>query len=51
MAGLIGHHRRACMVAVADGSARPVSSQISKQTLRAAFTPAGGDALGNDWSY
>ncbi len=48
-AGLVGHHRNGFMVALGDGSARPISTKVSKETLRAAFTPAGNDTLGSDW--
>jgi prepilin-type processing-associated H-X9-DG protein len=36
-------------VALADGSVRLVSSQISNLTFYSACTPNGGEVLGNDW--
>jgi prepilin-type processing-associated H-X9-DG protein len=36
-------------VALADGSARSLSSSISNDTWWAACTPAGNDLLGPDW--
>lgn len=36
-------------VGMADGSVRFISSQISLETLRAAFTRDGGEVLGNDF--
>ena len=48
-AGLVGHHRKGFLVALGDGSARFVSTKVSKETVRAAFTPAGNDTLGSDW--
>ncbi|HJT78628.1 MAG TPA: DUF1559 domain-containing protein, partial [Gemmataceae bacterium] len=47
--GLGGHFHEGFLVALADGSVRLVSGKISKATLRAAFTPAGGEVLGSDW--
>jgi hypothetical protein len=37
------------LVGMADGSVRLLSSKISKATLRAALTRAGGEVLGPDW--
>jgi hypothetical protein len=37
------------LVAMADGSVRPVKATVSKKTLWAAFTPNGGEKLGDDW--
>jgi hypothetical protein len=36
-------------VALADGSTRVISPNISDATMRAAITPAGGEFLGPDW--
>jgi hypothetical protein len=47
--GLGGHFREGFLVALADGSARRIAKTVSKTTLRAAFTPAGGEVLGPDW--
>jgi hypothetical protein len=37
------------LFAMADGSVRIVSNSISRETLKAAATPAAGDQLGLDW--
>jgi hypothetical protein len=37
------------LVGLGDGSVRTLKPTISKGTLRAAFTPAGGEILGADW--
>jgi hypothetical protein len=37
------------LVALGDGSARPVSPKISAATFHAACTPNGGEVLGADW--
>jgi type II secretory pathway pseudopilin PulG len=37
------------VVGLLDGSVRTVSATISKETWRAAMTPAGGEVLGADW--
>ena len=42
-------HASGMLVALADGSVRTVSPHISVVTFWAAATPAGGEALGNDW--
>lgn len=47
--GLGGHFPELFLVAMADGSVRMIAKGISKTTLRSAFTPAGGEALGSDW--
>jgi len=47
--GLGGHFHGGFVVAMADGWVHFVSKTISKTTLRAAFTPAGGEVLGADW--
>jgi hypothetical protein len=47
--GLGGHLPGGFLVGLADGSVRFLRSTISKETLRAAFTPAAGDILGSDW--
>ena len=38
-----------CMVGMADGSVRNVSTNILPATWLAALTPAGGEVLGSDW--
>lgn len=40
---------RVMIVAVFDGSARPLNENISPHTWHAATTPAGGEILGGDW--
>ncbi len=35
--------------AMADGSVRVISGNISPKTWAAALTPAGGEVLGDDW--
>jgi hypothetical protein len=47
--GLGGHFRGGFVVGMGDGSVRLIAQGISKTTLRAAFTPAGGEVLGSDW--
>ncbi len=47
--GLGGHFHGGFLVAIADGSVHFIKKTISKETLRAAFTPAGGEVLGPDW--
>ncbi|HEY7326728.1 MAG TPA: DUF1559 domain-containing protein [Gemmataceae bacterium] len=47
--GLGGHFPNGFLVALADSSVRIVRKNISKATLQAAFTPAGGEVLGLDW--
>ena len=47
--GLGGHFHGGFLVGLADGSVHFVPSTVSKATLRAAFTPAGGEVLGPDW--
>jgi hypothetical protein len=37
------------LVVLADGFARPVKDTVRKETLWAAFTPSGGEVLGDDW--
>ena len=44
-----GRFRGGFLVAMADGSVRWVGGNVSEQTLRAAITRAGGEALGPDW--
>ena len=36
-------------VALADGSVRSISGNISDATWAAALTPAGGEVMGDDW--
>jgi hypothetical protein len=47
--GLGGHFPGEFLVALADGDARFLRKTIRKETLRAAFTRAGGEVLGPDW--
>jgi hypothetical protein len=47
--GLGGHFPGEFLVALADGEARFLRKAIRKETLRAAFTRAGGEVLGPDW--
>ncbi len=47
--GLGGHYPDGFLAALADGSVRFVAKTINKATLRAAFTPAGGEVMGSDW--
>jgi hypothetical protein len=47
--GLGGHFHGGFLVSLADGSVRVVKKEISKATLRSAFTPSGGEVLGPDW--
>jgi hypothetical protein len=47
--GIIGHYPDFFLVALTDGSVRPVRKSVSNATLKAAFTVAGGDTLGTDW--
>jgi hypothetical protein len=47
--GLERHPGKGFLVGMADGSVRFVRGDVSKATLRAAFTPAGGEVLGSDW--
>lgn len=47
--GLGSHFPHGFVAALADGSVRFVAKEISKTTLRSAFTPAGGEVLGPDW--
>jgi hypothetical protein len=47
--GLALSIRKKYLVGMADGSVRWLNSDISKATLRAAFTRAGGEVLGPDW--
>jgi|SRR5579884_1234915 len=47
--GLGGHFGEVFAVALADGSVRLVAKGVSKETLKFAFTIAGGDILGSDW--
>lgn len=42
-----GHN--VCLIAMADGSVRDVSSRISQPTWQAAMLPADGVPLGSDW--
>jgi type II secretory pathway pseudopilin PulG len=42
-------HVSGMLVGLADGSVRPLSPGLDPQTWWAACTPAGGEALGNDW--
>ncbi len=44
-----GHFSGGSQAAMADGSIRMISKAVSQQTLRAAITRNGGDALGPDW--
>jgi hypothetical protein len=45
----LGKRAGAFLVGLADGSVRSLKPTISKETLWAAFTPAGGEVLGADW--
>ncbi len=47
--GLGGHFQGGFLAALADGSDRFIAKTMSKATLRAAFTPAGGEVMGSDW--
>jgi Protein of unknown function (DUF1559) len=47
--GLSQSMRKKYMVGMGDGSVRLLNNDISKTTLRAAFTRAGGEPLGPDW--
>jgi hypothetical protein len=47
--GLLGHFPGHFLFAMADGSIRLVPRTVSDATLGAAFTVAGGEALGSDW--
>jgi hypothetical protein len=47
--GLFLSVRKKYVVGMGDGSVRLLNSNISKTTLRAAFTRAGGEVLGPDW--
>jgi hypothetical protein len=47
--GLLRPGAKGFHVGMADGSVRFISSQISLETLRAAFTRDGGEVLGNDF--
>src|SRR5262245_43043471 len=38
-------------VALADGSMRPIATQVSEKTLRAAITRNGGETVSGDWHY
>jgi hypothetical protein len=42
-------HRGGMLAALADGSVRVLSSDMSPSTFWAAVTPARGEALGDDW--
>jgi hypothetical protein len=44
-----GHFSSGSMVSLADGSVRWLTKNVSQQTLKAAITRSGGDALGPDW--
>jgi hypothetical protein len=47
---LLGYHvNNAALVAMADGAVVSLPRTVGDTTLRAAVTPAGGDALGPDW--
>jgi hypothetical protein len=43
------HFRSGYLVALVDGSVRVVPSSVSENTLKAAITRNGGEALGPDW--
>jgi hypothetical protein len=45
----LGQRGGTFLIGLADGSVRTLKPTISKETLRAAFTPAGGEILGADW--
>jgi hypothetical protein len=45
----LARHLGSFLVALADGTVRPVAATVSKKTLRAAFTTNGGETLGPDW--
>jgi prepilin-type N-terminal cleavage/methylation domain-containing protein len=42
-------HTSAVMVALADGSVKPINAGISMRTWNGALTPNGGEVLGPDW--
>jgi hypothetical protein len=45
----LGKRAGTFVIGLADGSVRFLKPTISKETLWAAFTPAGGEVLGADW--
>jgi hypothetical protein len=46
----LGHPSRdVFLVAMGDGSVKPIRKTVSEATLRAAITRAGNDAIGSDW--
>jgi uncharacterized protein with WD repeat len=47
--GLADHPGKGFLFGMGDGKVRFGRSKVSKETLRAAFTPAAGDILGSDW--
>ncbi len=47
--GIASTGHEVLLVGMADGSVRAVSGSVSPITWWAAFTPAGGEILGNDW--
>lgn len=47
--GLLGHYKGFFLVGMADGSVHLVSKSVSVETLRAAFTRDGEEAVGADW--
>ncbi len=47
--GLGSRYRKGTLVLMGDGSVRHLAPSIGDITLRAAFTPNGGEPLGVDW--
>jgi hypothetical protein len=45
----LGQWGNSFVFGLADGSVHTTKATISKETLTAAFTPAGGEVLGSDW--
>ena len=45
-----GPHPAGVLVAMGDGTVRPVSSSVSMKTWNAALSPTGGEVLGGDWN-
>ena len=43
------NHTSTCLVAMADGSVRGVSANVSQVTWQTALTPNDGLVLGSDW--
>jgi prepilin-type N-terminal cleavage/methylation domain-containing protein len=43
------YHTTGMLVAMGDGSGRPINPGISQNTFWSAVTPSGGEVLGSDW--